>query len=86
VFRGTEVAVKVIIDPVITQELKDEFENEITMLNSLRHPHTVLLMGVCTRPPHLALIFEYANKGTVYDLLHRSRQEWDMQSRERVIL
>ena len=40
------MAVKKIFDPVITEELKEEMENEVRMLHYLRHPNIVLLMGV----------------------------------------
>ena len=74
-WRGTQVAVKIIVDPVITQELRQEFENEIMMLNYLRHPRTILLMAASFKPPHFAVVSEYINNGTLYDLLHRSREE-----------
>ena len=75
VWRGTQVAIKVIVDPVITPELRQEFENEIMMLNYLRHPHTILLMAASFKPPHFTVVSEYINNGTLYDLLHRSREE-----------
>lgn len=78
-WRGTEVAIKVIVDPVITQDLRDDFENEIAMLSYLRHPSTILLMGICTKPPHFAMITEFAKCRSLYDLLHRSRAELSME-------
>ena len=73
-WRGTEVAVKLIVDPVITQQLMDEFENEVKMLSYLRHPNTILLMAVNNSPPHLAVATELATRGSVFELLHRSRE------------
>ncbi|CAG9324739.1 unnamed protein product [Blepharisma stoltei] len=77
IWRGTQVAVKVIVDPIITPELRNEFENEVAMLNYLRHPHTVLLMSACNKPPKLAVVTEFYEGGTLFDLLHRSRENVD---------
>lgn len=57
-FRGLEVAVKKIFDPVITQDLIDEFTNEVVMLSKLRHPNIVLMMAQSITPPDLFIIFE----------------------------
>lgn len=84
-WRGTQVAVKVIVDPVITQELRQEFENEIMMLNYLRHPHTVLLMAASFKPPHFTVVCEYVNNGTLFDLLHRSREEVSLERKLNII-
>lgn len=79
-WRGSQVAVKEIFDPVITAELRAEFENEVTMLSYLRHFHTVLLMGVCTKPPHLAVVTELM-EFSLFDALHRHRRDISMQVR-----
>jgi serine/threonine protein kinase len=67
------VAVKKIFDPVITDELLEEMRNEVIMLSFLRHPNIVQLMGSCSKPPDLALVFEFVEHGSLYDVLHMSR-------------
>jgi hypothetical protein len=57
-FRGTPVAVKKVFDPVITDELLGEMQNEARMLSLLRHPNFVTLMGICSKPPNLAIVVE----------------------------
>lgn len=84
-WRGTQVAIKVIVDPVITQELRQEFENEIMMLNYLRHPRTVLLMAASFKPPHFTVVSEYVTNGTLYDYLHRSREEIPLEKKLKII-
>ena len=74
-WKGSSVAIKVIVDPVITPDLRSEFDNEVAMLNYLRHPSTILLMGVCSTPPKLALITEFAEGGSLFDLLHKTRRD-----------
>jgi hypothetical protein len=34
------------------------------------HPNVVKLVGVCTAPPHLALVTEFCARGSLYGLLH----------------
>jgi hypothetical protein len=50
------VAIKIIFDPVLTDDLVEEITNEVRMLSILRHPQIVLLMGVSTKPPNMAIV------------------------------
>eukprot|EP00005_Dracoamoeba_jomungandri_P005353 CAMPEP_0174254562 /NCGR_PEP_ID=MMETSP0439-20130205/3882_1 /TAXON_ID=0 /ORGANISM="Stereomyxa ramosa, Strain Chinc5" /LENGTH=654 /DNA_ID=CAMNT_0015336225 /DNA_START=52 /DNA_END=2013 /DNA_ORIENTATION=+ len=68
-FRGTEVAVKTLIQQKLSPEQMVEFSAEINMLKKLHHPNVVLLIGVCTKPPHLALVTEFMT-GSMWNLLH----------------
>jgi serine/threonine protein kinase len=67
------IAVKLIFDPNITEDLLNEFNNEIKMLFLLRHPNIILLLGICTKPQKLAIITEYVENGSLFEVLHRSR-------------
>lgn len=62
-WRSTDVAIKIIFDPVITEELLFEVRNEVQMLSILRHPKIVMLMGMSSKPPNLAIVFEHMPKG-----------------------
>ncbi|CAD8077949.1 unnamed protein product [Paramecium primaurelia] len=64
-FRGTEIAIKKIFNPNITQQLLDEINNEIEMLSLLRHPNIVLLMACCTKPPNLVIATEFIQGGII---------------------
>jgi len=79
----TPVAVKRIFDPVLTENLKREFLNEVNLLARLRHPNIVSLLGVCPHPPALMIVTEYMPNGNLHQLLHesRSRITTDMQLR-----
>lgn len=83
-WRGTPAAVKKIFDPVITEELLAEVQNEVRMLSLFRHPNIVLLMAICSKPPDLALVFEHAARGSLYDVLHVENQPMSVGVRLRI--
>lgn len=70
VWRSTPCALKKIFDPVITAELRADFENEVKMLRRLRHPNVITLMSVCRQPPALSILTEYVGGGSLFELLH----------------
>ena len=84
-WKGTEVCVKKIFDPVITQELPEDLENEVTMMNYLRHPHTLLLMGSCIEPPNLFLLTEFCPEKSLYEILHVKKQNMEFKDKVRVL-
>eukprot|EP00931_Biecheleriopsis_adriatica_P080451 TRINITY_DN53798_c0_g1_i1.p1 TRINITY_DN53798_c0_g1~~TRINITY_DN53798_c0_g1_i1.p1 ORF type:complete len:573 (+),score=127.70 TRINITY_DN53798_c0_g1_i1:53-1720(+) len=69
-WQSTPCALKKIFDPVLTDELKAEFENEVRMLRRLRHPNVVTLMAVCRTPPALSILTEFVAGGSLYEVLH----------------
>lgn len=69
-WRSTPCALKKIFDPVITDELRAEFENEVRMLRRLRHPNVITLMAVCRQPPALSILTEFVGGGSLFELLH----------------
>lgn len=75
VYRGTwreeEVAVKAIRhDP--DEDINVTAENvrqEAKLFCMLHHPNIISLIGVCTTPPHLCLVMEYARGGPLHRAL-----------------
>lgn len=72
-FFELEVAIKKVFNPNITEELLNEFNNEVSMLAKYRHPNIVLMLGAITTPPQLLLVMEYVKEGTLFDLIHRKK-------------
>ena len=70
-WQGAPVAVKVWHDTTGWSEAQlAGICQEVEVLRKLRHPHVVEFYGACTRPPHLCLVMEYAEGGTLSDLIH----------------
>ncbi|XP_013589665.1 PREDICTED: U-box domain-containing protein 35 [Brassica oleracea var. oleracea] len=61
----TSVAIK-ILKSGITQGLK-QFQQEVEVLSSMRHPNMVILLGAC--PEYGCLVYEYMENGTLEDRL-----------------
>jgi hypothetical protein len=47
-----------------------EFEQEVQILLQLRHPNTVLFMGVCLNENYRFIVTEHCNGGSLEDVLH----------------
>lgn len=55
------------------------------MLAKYRHPCIVLLVGICSVPPTLAIVTEFFKSGSLYDLLHKRRTKLSASERTRII-
>ena len=64
-YRGQEVAVKKLLSQYLTDDMKIEFEREVTLMKSLRHPNIVQLFGVYTHEDKFHLVMEYCSKGSL---------------------
>eukprot|EP00184_Porphyridium_aerugineum_P008638 CAMPEP_0184692766 /NCGR_PEP_ID=MMETSP0313-20130426/1098_1 /TAXON_ID=2792 /ORGANISM="Porphyridium aerugineum, Strain SAG 1380-2" /LENGTH=1297 /DNA_ID=CAMNT_0027150615 /DNA_START=49 /DNA_END=3942 /DNA_ORIENTATION=- len=66
------VAVKKIhSNAVENKKTIEEFKREVAVLAALRHPNILCFYGACTRPPNLAIVTEFCERGTLFDLLHK---------------
>ncbi|CAB87673.1 putative receptor-like kinase [Arabidopsis thaliana] len=63
----TPVAIKV-LRPDAAQG-KKQFQQEVEVLSSIRHPHMVLLLGAC--PEYGCLVYEFMDNGSLEDRLFR---------------
>jgi hypothetical protein len=73
-WKGTEVAVKVIAAEKITKDMEKSFQDEVRVMTSLRHPNVVLFMAASTKPPKMCIVMEFMSLGSLFDVrlhLHR---------------
>lgn len=84
IWNGTDVAIKVFLEQDLTAENMEDFCNEISILSRLRHPNVILFLGACTRPPHLSMVTEYMEMGSLYYLIHLSGQKKKLSWRRRL--
>ncbi len=81
-WKGTDVAVKLIAaeQGVLSKEMQRAFKDEVEVMTALRHPHVVLFMAACTRPPRMCIVMEFMALGSLFDVRpapHRSTQ-WNV--------
>ena len=72
-YKGMQVAIKKIFDPVIRPELLEELQNEVDFMISIRHPSIVFLIGVVSKPPNLCIVMDYLPHGSLFSILHKSK-------------
>ncbi|CAM8982855.1 unnamed protein product [Rhodiola kirilowii] len=83
-WNGTEVAIKVFLEQDLNAENMKDFCNEISILSRLRHPNVILFLGACTKPPHLSMVTEYMDGGSLYNLIHLSGLKAKLSWRRRL--
>ncbi|CAH0588972.1 unnamed protein product [Chrysodeixis includens] len=65
-WRNTLVAVK----HINSEAEKREFSIEVRQLSRVCHQNIVRLYGACTKGAHVCLVMEYAEGGSLYNVLH----------------
>ncbi|KAF3436699.1 hypothetical protein FNV43_RR19446 [Rhamnella rubrinervis] len=76
-YRGTykaeEVAIKILErpenDPEKAQLMEQQFQQEVMMLATLKHPNIVRFIGACRKPMVWCIVTEYARGGSVRQFL-----------------
>jgi hypothetical protein len=68
VWKGTEVAVKMMISENAGRELERNFKEEVRVMTALRHPNVVLFMAACTKPPKMCIVMEFMALGSMFDV------------------
>ncbi|KAF8033622.1 hypothetical protein BT93_C0032 [Corymbia citriodora subsp. variegata] len=72
-YNGEEVAIKILErpenDPERAQLMEQQFQQEVMMLATLKHPNIVRFIGGCRKPMVWCIVTEYAKGGSVRQFL-----------------
>lgn len=79
-YRGQEVAVKKLLCQYLTDEMKIEFEREITMMKDLRHPNIVQFVGASNVKDNLAIVIEFAPLGSLASVMQKQKLSTAMKT------
>jgi serine/threonine protein kinase len=76
VYKGTlkdkqQVAVKKSIK--VDKDMKKEFTDEVIIQSEMRHKNIVRLLGCCLEYDVPMLVYEFVAKGSLYDVLFKSK-------------
>mmetsp|Transcript_9618 Transcript_9618/g.23858 ORF Transcript_9618/g.23858 Transcript_9618/m.23858 type:complete len:304 (-) Transcript_9618:391-1302(-) len=75
-WRGTPVAIKKWFDPNATDQLMQEFREEVMTLQALRHPNILQFLGACIKPPNLCMVTEHLPH-SLHNVLYNSNTAMD---------
>lgn len=72
-YNGEDVAIKILERPENSQEraqvMEQQFQQEVMMLATLKHPNIVRFIGACSKPMVWCIVTEYAKGGSVRQFL-----------------
>lgn len=72
-YKGEDVAIKILErpenDPERAQLMEQQFQQEVKMLATLKHPNIVRFIGACRKPMVWCIVTEYAKGGSVRQFL-----------------
>mmetsp|Transcript_9151 Transcript_9151/g.10158 ORF Transcript_9151/g.10158 Transcript_9151/m.10158 type:complete len:412 (-) Transcript_9151:256-1491(-) len=84
--RGKDVAIKKLSQTNLSQKQLDAFHSEVSVLVHLRHPNVVLFMGCCFEDGHYAIVTEYAERGTLSEVLQAHGDDLEIHQRMRMAM
>ena len=82
-WRGRAVACKALFDPRCDASLRQEFMDELLVMNQLVHPNVVELLGACIEPPKMIFVMERCDT-SLYATLHQGRCTLGTKARVRI--
>jgi len=85
-WHGNKVAVKHLRGTTVTDKSRASFQREIFVMNCLRHPNIVLLLGACQTPPHLCIVMELLVGGSLYHMIYDNGCKMTLEQIQQVSL
>lgn len=74
-FNNENVALKTLFDTRVSEELKQEYMDELLIMSRVRHSNIVKFIGACMTPPNLFFVMELC-ECSLFDCLHHQRQQF----------
>ena len=85
-YQGNKVALKYYKKNGKAQEqIIEEFTKEIKALDQLRHPNILFYMGYFYEKNNFVMVSQYASKGSLYNLLHKKKENLSEEDIIRII-
>lgn len=75
-FKSKIVAIKLSTPPEITQEVIDVFVAEAKVNSNVQDDHIVEFVGICVRPPQIAMVFEFCEGGDLKSNIRKFPEKW----------
>nr|CAD1836801.1 unnamed protein product [Ananas comosus var. bracteatus] len=70
-YFGEDVAIKVLRPENLSENIKDEFAQEVCILREVNHNNVVRFIGAWMKPPQYCIVTEFMSGGNLYDFLHK---------------
>ncbi|CAF1073149.1 unnamed protein product [Adineta steineri] len=92
VYRGVwlsqqhEVAIKIIRVTHLTDSVTQEFMREIHIMHKIRCDHVLNVFGACMEPQVYALVIEYMELGSLFDVLQKKKIQFTWPDRWSIAL
>lgn len=71
-FRGEPVALKTLFDTRVSEDLKQEYLDELLVMSKVKHSNIVNFLGACMTPPDLFFVMELCDC-SLFDMLHKDK-------------
>mmetsp|Transcript_9633 Transcript_9633/g.16039 ORF Transcript_9633/g.16039 Transcript_9633/m.16039 type:complete len:155 (-) Transcript_9633:2039-2503(-) len=84
-WRNEPVALKTLFDARISQELKQEYIDELLVMSKVSHSNIVKFMGACMTPPNLCFIMELCET-SLFNILHVDKLEYSLYDKVQALV
>eukprot|EP00600_Ochromonadales_sp_CCMP1393_P005125 CAMPEP_0174962096 /NCGR_PEP_ID=MMETSP0004_2-20121128/4600_1 /TAXON_ID=420556 /ORGANISM="Ochromonas sp., Strain CCMP1393" /LENGTH=296 /DNA_ID=CAMNT_0016210603 /DNA_START=42 /DNA_END=932 /DNA_ORIENTATION=+ len=84
-WRNEPVALKTLFDARISQELKQEYIDELLVMSKVSHSNIVKFMGACMTPPNLCFIMELCET-SLFNILHVDQLEYSLYDKVQALI
>lgn len=72
-YKSEPVALKTLFDTRVSEDLKQQYMDELLVMSRVKHSNIVKFLGACMTPPNLFFVMEMCN-GSLFDVLHTERE------------